>query len=145
MTHSCVTWLIHAWHDVFICGMMYSGVTGRIHMWGATFVTWLVHMCHCSCIRDANYTGVAMYLWMTWRIYTRHDAFIRDVTDLCVPWCFHTWNGPFIRCTMRSCLIWCICVIEHIHMQYYAFMWCWTIHSYMALAFMTWRNYTRCV
>ena len=39
MTHSCVTWLIHMWHDSFMCAMTHS------------YVTWLIdvillHMCH---------------------------------------------------------------------------------------------------
>ena len=33
MAHSCVTWLIHVWHDLFMFDMVYISLTWLIHVW----------------------------------------------------------------------------------------------------------------
>jgi len=46
MTHSCVTWLIHVWHDLFIRDKTHPCVTWPIHMWNDSWINFFFDSCH---------------------------------------------------------------------------------------------------
>ena len=50
MTHSYVAWLIHMWHDSFICAMTHSCVPWLNHMRHDP-----IHVCHASFIRERTH------------------------------------------------------------------------------------------
>ena len=70
ITNSFVTWLIHTWHDSFICAMTHL------------YIFHLPWMSHVTCV--------------IWLIYVWRDWFIRDMTDSYVPWLIYTWHISFI-------------------------------------------------
>jgi len=82
MTHSCVTWLIHTWHDSLICDMTHP------------YVTWLVYRMS----RDS-------FTCVTWLLHMWRDALIFNMTYWCVTWCIHMWRDSFVRDADETLLI----------------------------------------
>ena len=129
----CVTWIIHVWHDSFIC------VTWLIDMCGMTVlyvwhdesficVTWLISlvirmrdMTHLYVWHDSFiYATRLIHMFCMTRSYVWHDSFI------CVTWLIHTcdmthpyvWHDPFI------CATWLIhtCDMPHSYVWHASFI-----------------------
>jgi len=124
MTHSCLTCLIHTWHDSFMC------VTWPIHMWHDSFIcdqdecdSFICNMIH-SYANHVPYEWVKSHTRPAGRMcdYTWHDSF------MCVTRIIHMWHDSFIFDMIPShpgrmcdltysyvCVTWLICMFDEIH------------------------------
>ena len=101
MSHSCVTYPIHTWHDSLTCDMAHvtwlmwhdscSRLVGSMNLNLKTPLARKIYMCHASFISDTTHS------YMTRLIYMCH-ASLRDVTywQVTWDWCSRLWgiNGP---------------------------------------------------
>ena len=137
MTHAYVTWLIHMWHDAFICDMtpvtyicdsMWHDPCNMTHAYVAwlrfesscdnVYVAWChIHMWHDFCHIHIHIDMVCgmTHSYVTCLIHMWHDSFICDMTHSYMTWLIHMWhdschmyNGQGIRRQLCA-LDSCIC------------------------------------
>jgi len=140
LSHSCVTLLVHVWHDVFMCD-----VCAITHPWVAwliicdmihSHVKWMIHMCHDSF--TCGFTCGMVRSYGTWLIRMWHDISICDMTHSCATRCIHMWQDPF-SCDMTKSFVWLdsfIYVTWRIHIWYGLFPRDMThslVHSYVCI------------
>jgi len=84
MTHSCVTWLIHTAHDLYVRDMTCS------------YQTWQTYTTYDSFIRDMTRS------YQTCPVYSRQKSFLRDMAHWCRTWIIHTRHDSFIGDMTRA-------------------------------------------
>jgi len=136
---SWMTWLIHVWHDSFICQRL-------THVWHDSFtcdmthscVTWLIRVRHDSFYDSFMYTMTRS--WVKRLTHVWHDSF------MCVPWLIHAcnltrsylWHDSFICERTTSCVTWLL------HVRHDSFM-CDMTHSCVTWLIHVWHDSFICV
>jgi len=105
-TNSCMTWLIHTWHDSLKCPVMPLDHAGMWHDSSS--------MRHDSYIRDMTHCSALSRPSVTWLRSMWHDSFIRDMTFSPVIWLLHMWHDSCILIIMRA--PWLLYWFPHAHL-----------------------------
>ena len=149
----CVTWLIHMWHDSFLCDAFflwchtYASHTNPslvlcygeyLCVWHDAFICDMTHsyvnhsyvMSHMFIPHESqSYLSLRwVYVWVTWLIHVCHDSFLCDLFLCDVTHMHHT------RLQLCPSLWWvCVCVTWRIHMWHDSFV-VWlillSVHTY---------------